>query len=63
MKVVKPATMATKEIIVGIMHVEHGQKLVDVNKELLMDEGTNGSEKKGEENLEPLANTNYGLLG
>jgi hypothetical protein len=27
-----------------------------------MDEGTNGSEKKGEENSELLANTNFGLL-
>jgi hypothetical protein len=35
---------------------------VDVSKELLVDEKTNGSEKKGEENLEPLAGTNSGLL-
>jgi len=62
MKVVKPTAMAIKKNIIGIMHVEHGQKLVDVNKESLMDEGTNGNEKEGEENLEPLANTNYGLL-
>jgi len=40
--------MATKNIVVRIMHVEHGQKLVDVSKELLMDEKTNGSEKEGE---------------
>jgi hypothetical protein len=44
------------------MHVEHGQKLVDVSKELLVDEGTNGNAKKGEENLEPLVDTNSGLL-
>ncbi len=54
--------MAIKDIVVRIMHVEHGQKLVDVNKELLVDERTNGSEKKGEENSKPLANTNFGLL-
>jgi hypothetical protein len=36
------------------MHVEHGQKLLD--------ERTNGSEKEGEENSKPLANTNFGLL-
>jgi hypothetical protein len=59
MKVVK---LATKDIVASTMHVEHGQKLVDVSKELLMDEGTNGSEKKGEENLEPLVDTNFGLL-
>jgi len=35
---------------------------VDVSKGFLMDEGTNGSEKKGEENSKPLANTNFGLL-
>jgi hypothetical protein len=44
------------------MHVEHGQKLVDVSKELLMDERTNGSEKEVEKNSKPLANTNFGLL-
>ncbi len=49
--------MAIKDIVVRIMHVEHGQKLVDVEKELLMDEKTNGSEKEGEENSKPLANT------
>jgi hypothetical protein len=54
--------MATKDIVVGTMHVEHGQKLVDVSKELLMYERTNGSEQEGEENLEPLADTNFGLL-
>jgi hypothetical protein len=54
--------VATKDIIVGTMHVEHGQKLVDVSKELLVDERTNGSEKEGEENFKPLADTNYGLL-
>ncbi len=35
---------------------------MDVSKELLVDEKTNGSEKEGEEILEPLASTNYGLL-
>jgi len=54
--------MATKNIVVRIMHVEHGQKLVDVSKELLVDEKTNGSEKEGEENSKPLVNTNFGLL-
>ncbi len=54
--------METKDIVVGTMHVEHGQKLVDVSKELLMYERTNGSEQEGEENLEPLADTNFGLL-
>jgi hypothetical protein len=54
--------MATKDIVTGTMHVEHGQKLVDVSKKLLVNERTNGSEKEGEENLEPLANTNSGLL-
>jgi hypothetical protein len=39
--------MAIKNIVVRIMHVQHGQKLVDVNKELLVDERTNGSEKEG----------------
>jgi len=62
MKVSKPTTMATKDIIVGIMHVEHGQKLVDVNKELLVDEGTNGNEKEGEENSKQFVDTNFGLL-
>jgi hypothetical protein len=61
MKVVKPTTMATKDIIASNMHVEHGQKLVDVSKELLVDERTNGSEKEGEENLEPLVYTNSRL--
>jgi hypothetical protein len=46
--------MAIKDIVDGIMHVEHGQKLLD--------ERTNGSEKEGEENSKPLANTNFGLL-
>jgi hypothetical protein len=55
MQVTKPATMATKDIIGCSMHVEHGQKLVDVSKELLMYERTNGSEQEGEENSEPLA--------
>jgi len=54
--------MAVKDIVVRIMHVEHGQKHVDVSKELLVDEITNGSEKECEENSEPLANTNFGLL-
>jgi hypothetical protein len=54
--------MATKGIVANIMHVEHGQKLVDVSKELLVGEGTNGSEKEGEQNSKPLADTNYGLL-
>jgi hypothetical protein len=54
--------MAIKDIVVRIMHVEHGQKLVDVEKELLVDEKTNGSENEGEENSKPLANTNFGLL-
>ncbi len=54
--------MATKDIVAYTMHVEHVQKLVDVNKELLMDERTNGSEEEGEENSEPLVNTNFGLL-
>jgi hypothetical protein len=54
--------MATKDIVAGTMHVEHGQKLVDVSKELLVDERTNGSEKEGEENLEPLASINSRLL-
>jgi hypothetical protein len=54
--------MATKDIVAGTMHVEHGQKLVDVSKELLVDERTNGSEKEVEENLEPLASTNSRLL-
>ncbi len=62
MQVTKPATMATKDIIGCSMHVEHGQKLVDVSKELLMYERTNGSEQEGEENSEPLAQTNFGLL-
>jgi hypothetical protein len=62
MKVAKPATMATKDIVAGPMHVEHGRKLVDVSKELLVDEGTIGSEKEGEENSEPLADTNFGPL-
>jgi hypothetical protein len=62
MKVAKLATMATKDIVAGTMHVEHGKKLVDVSKELLVDEGTNGSEKEGEENSEPLVDTNFGLL-
>jgi len=47
--------MATKDIIGCSMHVEHGQTLVDVSKELLMYERTNGSEQEGEENSEPLA--------
>jgi len=54
--------MATKDIVVATMHVEHGQKLVDVSKELIVDEITNGSENEGEENLEPLASTNSRLL-
>jgi hypothetical protein len=54
--------MATKDIVVGIMHVEHGQKLVDVRKELLVDERTNGNEKEDEENLKPLVDINFGLL-
>jgi len=45
--------MAIKDIVVCIMHVKHGQKLVDVSKELLVDERTNGSEKEGEENSKP----------
>ncbi len=53
--------MATKDIVARIMHVEHSQKLVDVSKELLVDEMTNGSEKECEENSKPLANTNFGL--
>jgi hypothetical protein len=62
MKVVKPTTMATKDIIASNMHVEHGQKLVDVNRELLVNEGSNGNQKEGEENSKPLVDTNYGLL-
>jgi len=54
--------MATKDIVTSTMHVEHGQKLVDVSKELLVDERTNGSEKEGEKNFKPLASTNSGLL-
>ncbi len=54
--------MATKDIVARTMHVEHGQKLVDVSKELLVDEGTNGNKKEGEENSEPLVDTNFGLL-
>jgi hypothetical protein len=54
--------MATKDIVARTMHVKHGQKLVDVSKELLMDERTNGSEKEGEENSKPLEDTNFGLL-
>jgi hypothetical protein len=54
--------MATKDIVAHIMHVDHGQKLVDVSKKLLVDERTNGSEKEGEKNSKPLANTNFGLL-
>ncbi len=54
--------MATKDVVASTMYVEHGQKLVDVSKELLVDERTNGSEKEGEENSEPLIDTNYGLL-
>jgi hypothetical protein len=42
--------MATKDIVANTMHVEHGQKLVDVSNELLVDERTNGNEKEGEEN-------------
>jgi hypothetical protein len=62
MKVVKPTTMATKDILASTMHVEQCQKLMDVSKELLLDEGTNGSEKEGEQNSEPLVDTNFGLL-
>jgi hypothetical protein len=54
--------MATKDIVTRIMHVEHGQKLVDVSKELLVDEKIDGNEKEGEENSKPLINTNFGLL-
>jgi translation initiation factor 2 alpha subunit (eIF-2alpha) len=54
--------MATKDIVAHIMHVDHGQKLVDVSKKLLVDERTNGSEKEGEKFSKPLANTNFGLL-
>jgi hypothetical protein len=54
--------MATKDIVASTMHVEHGQQVGDVRKELLVDERTNGSEKEGEENSKPLANINYGLL-
>jgi hypothetical protein len=63
MKVVEPTTMVTKEIVASTTHVEHGQKLVDVSKEFSVDEGTNGSEKEGEKNSEPLADTISGLLG
>jgi hypothetical protein len=38
--------MATRNIVDGTIHVEHGQKLLDVNKELVVRERTNGSEKK-----------------
>jgi hypothetical protein len=62
MKVVKPTTMATKDIVASTMHVEQCQNLMDVSKELLLDEGTNGSEKEGEQKLEPLVDTNFGLL-
>jgi len=54
--------MATKDIVANTMHVKHGKKIVDVMKEFLVDERTNGSEKQGDENFEPLANINYGLL-
>jgi len=62
MKVIKLTTMATKDIVDGPVHVEHGQKLVDVSKELLVGEGTNGNAKEGEENSKPFANTNSRLL-
>jgi hypothetical protein len=61
MKVVEPTTMATKDIVTSTMHAKHGKKLLDISKELSVDEGTNGSEKEGEENLEPLVDTNFGL--